>query len=136
MTPRPDETRTAPSPAPESGGGLAFATTARAIREGRAPRALVSFYGSALPGLLELAPAVDVPSFHAFGTADAFIPMDQVEQIRDAVTAGGTREQVRFELYEGAGHAFDNPHPGLHHPDASRQAWADATAFLEETLSA
>ncbi|MCL6422853.1 dienelactone hydrolase family protein [Brachybacterium sp. JHP9] len=116
------------------GGGLAFSAAVRAAREGRAPRALVSFYGSALPGLLELAPEVEVPSFHAFGTADAFIPLEQVEQIREAVTAGGKREQVRFELYEGAGHAFDNPHPGLHHPVASREAWADATAFLRETL--
>lgn len=118
------------------GGGLAFSAAAAASRQGRVPAALVSFYGSALPGLLELAEDVTVPSLHIFGTADAFIPLESVERIREAVTAGGTREQIRFELYEGAGHAFDNPHPALHHPDAAPAAWLRTARFLAEVLAA
>ena len=38
------------------GGGLAFAVAARALSSGAAPDALVSYYGSALPQLLDLAP--------------------------------------------------------------------------------
>lgn len=117
------------------GGGLAFAATATASTQGRAPAALVSFYGSALPQLLDRAGEVEVASLHVFGTADAYIPLPTVEEIREAVTAGGTREQVRFALYEGAGHAFDNPHPSLHHPDAAPAAWLRASRFLAEELA-
>jgi|SRR5690606_17219526 len=116
------------------GGGLAFSAAASAAEEDRPVSALVSYYGSALPTLLDRAAQVDVPSLHHFGTTDAFIPLEQVEQIREAVTADGTREQVRFVLHEGAGHAFDNPHPGLHHAGAAEAAWQQTLGFLAETL--
>ena len=116
------------------GGGLAVSATAAAAAEGRAPAALISYYGSALPTLLDRAAGIEVPSLHHFGTADAFIPLEQVTEIRRAVTADGSREQVRFHLHDGAGHAFDNPHPGLHHAQAAEAAWEQTTAFLAETL--
>ncbi|MGP5290447.1 dienelactone hydrolase family protein [Brachybacterium tyrofermentans] len=116
------------------GGGLAFTTAAAAAREDRSPSVLVSYYGSALPTVLDQAEDVTVPSLHHFGTADAFIPLDQVTQIREALTAGGARDQVRFELHDGAGHAFDNPHPALHHARASESAWQQTLGFLAETL--
>src|SRR5690606_35801661 len=75
------------------GGGLAFDVAA-----GTDPAVLVSYYGSALPGLTHLAPEVTCPSLHHFGTADSYIPVDEVERIRDAVTAGGSREDVEFHL--------------------------------------
>ena len=116
------------------GGGLAFNVAASAAQAQVPVAALVSYYGSALPGLLELAEHVDCPSLHHFGTADSFIPMEQVEQIREAVTAGGRRDQVRFELHEGADHAFDNPDPMFHHPEASARAWEQTVGFLAEVL--
>lgn len=116
------------------GGGLAFNVAAAASQAEVPPAALVSFYGSALPGLLPLAEDVECPSLHVFGTEDAFITMDKVEQIREAVTAGGARQQVRFELHEGAGHAFDNPHPMFHHERASGEAWSQAQEFLADAL--
>ncbi|GAA5163804.1 dienelactone hydrolase family protein [Ornithinimicrobium tianjinense] len=116
------------------GGGLAFHVAAAAAQAGRPVAALVSFYGSALPNLLGLAEHVDVPSLHVFGDADAYIPMDTVEEIREAVTAGGARPHVRFELHEGAGHAFDNPDPMFHHAPASAAARAQAEQFLTEVL--
>ena len=116
------------------GGGLAFHVAASAAQAEVPVAALVSYYGSALPTLLPLAEHVDCPSLHVFGTADTFIPMDKVEQIREAVTAGGTRPQVRFELHEGAGHAFDNPNPMFHHEQAAGRAWEQTEAFLAEVL--
>ncbi|MFC0673592.1 dienelactone hydrolase family protein [Brachybacterium hainanense] len=116
------------------GGGLAFSAAATASARGDAPAALVSFYGSALPTLLDRAALVDLPSLHLFGTADAFIPIETVQKIRAAVTAEGSRPQVRFELFEGAGHAFDNPHPGLHHAEAAERAWALTESFLRTQL--
>ncbi len=108
------------------GGGLAFNVAAT-----DAPDALVSYYGSALPDLLELAGDVVAPSLHHFGLADTFLPVETVETIRTAI---GGSPQVRFETYEGAGHAFDNPNPVFHHADASRAAWGVTTRFLEEAL--
>lgn len=116
------------------GGGLAFNVAALASQAEVPPAALVSFYGSALPQLLHLAEDVECPSLHVFGTDDAYITPEQVEQIREAVTAGGTREQVRLELHEGAGHAFDNPNPVFHHERASEEAWAQAEEFLAQVL--
>ena len=118
------------------GGGLAFNVAASAAQAEVPVAALVSFYGSALPGLLDLAEQVECPSLHVFGSTDAYIPMEQVSRIREAVTAGGRREQVRFELHEGAGHAFDNPNPMFHHEAASHAAWAQTEEFLAEVLPA
>lgn len=109
------------------GGGLGFALAAQ-----DAPDALVSYYGSALPTLLDLAPQVRVPSLHHFGTADAYIPLDVVTQIRGAVQHDGAH--VEFELYDGAGHAFDNPSPMFHHAAASAAAWPRTLRFLAEQL--
>ncbi len=109
------------------GGGVAFEVSAT-----NPPDALVAYYGSSLPHLLHLAPRVTCPSLHHFGTADAWIPMDVVTQIRDAVTAG--RDDVEFELYDGANHAFDNPHPLFHHAEASAVAWERTLAFLARHL--
>jgi carboxymethylenebutenolidase len=116
------------------GGGLAFDVAAAASRAGTPPAALVSYYGSALPNLLDRADDVRCPSLHVFGTEDAYLPMPVVEQIREAVTAGGTREDVRVELHEGGGHAFDNPNPMFHHARASRDAWAQTVDFLGSVL--
>ncbi|MFC0625422.1 dienelactone hydrolase family protein [Kribbella deserti] len=108
------------------GGGLAFNVAAVT-----SPDVLVSYYGSALPNLLELAPRVTAVSLHHFGTADTYIDLETVERIRAAVTGN---PETEFLLYEGAGHAFDNPLPMFHHPEASRQAWARTTEFLKKHL--
>ncbi|MFW5469574.1 dienelactone hydrolase family protein [Knoellia sp. CPCC 206435] len=113
------------------GGGLAFAVAARAEVK---PDVLVSYYGSALPDLLALAPQVGMPSLHHFGEADTYIPLDTVREIERAVTA--TNDAVTFETYAGAGHAFDNPSPTFHHAEASQAAWATTTAWLAEHLPA
>jgi carboxymethylenebutenolidase len=107
------------------GGGLAFNVAAD-----DEPDALVSYYGSALPQLLDRAADVTAPSLHHFGLADAFFPVDTVRTIEAAVTGTG----ARFETYEGANHAFDNPSFGLHHAEASQAAWGVTTRFLTEVL--
>ena len=107
------------------GGGLAFNVAAESD-----PDVLVSYYGSALPDLLDRAGDVTAPSLHHFGDVDAYIPAETVERIRSAVA----RDGVEFETYAGAGHAFDNPLPMFHHADASARAWQTTTKFLAERL--
>ncbi|WP_347354699.1 dienelactone hydrolase family protein [Intrasporangium sp.] len=108
------------------GGGLAFHVAAV-----EPVAALVSYYGSALPMLLELAPKVTVPSLHHFGTADSFLDRETVARVRAAVTASPA---TVFHEYDGADHAFDNPDLPWHHPAASAQAWGRTVAFLREHL--
>ena len=109
------------------GGGLAFNVAAVETVD-----ALVSYYGSALPNLLDLAPQVHAPSLHHFGTADAYLDAEAVDRIRTAVTAGDA--VVEFEMYEGANHAFDNDRFVLHHPEASALAWQRTLNFLAREL--
>lgn len=108
------------------GGGLAFNLAAV-----DSPDVLVSYYGSALPHLLDLAPQVTAPSLHHFGLADAYLDPDTVMRIRAAVI---TQPDTVFETYGGAGHAFDNPRPEFHDETASAQAWRTTTAFLAARL--
>lgn len=113
------------------GGGLAYAAQQGAEWTDGAD-ALVSYYGSALPGLVDGEP-VAIPSLHHFGDADAFISRDEVGHIEAAVTAYG----AQFERWPGANHAFDNPAPlGLHDPDASAGAWEVTRAWLAENYPA
>ena len=109
------------------GGGLGFNVAALTQ-----PDCLVSYYGSALPGLLDLAPEVTAPSLHHFGLADDYIDAATVGTIREAVT--GANPAVVFETYEGANHAFDNDDFFLFHAEASRLAWGRTLAFLAEHL--
>ena len=90
-----------------------------------APDALVSYYGSALPRLVELAPKVSAQSLHHFGDADAYLDVDAViPALRGA----------EIHRYPGAGHAFDNPMPAFHHADASELAWRRTVDFLARHL--
>ncbi len=114
------------------GGGMAFNVAAAAGADRAAPDALVSYYGSALPDLLGMAPRVTSPSLHHFGLEDAYIPVDTVREIEAAVTADN--DDVTFLTYEGAGHAFDNPAVLFHHEAASRQAWVATESWLLEKL--
>lgn len=109
------------------GGGLAFNVAAL-----EQPDVLVSYYGSALPGLLGLTDQVSAPSLHHFGTADAFIDAEQRSQIEESVTA---RPGVEFVSYADANHAFDNfTAPMFFHAEASRAAWEKTVHFLATEL--
>lgn len=107
------------------GGGVAFAVAAAEPVD-----ALVSYYGSALPMLLDLAPSVTAPSLHHFGEADSYIPAETVARIREAVAG----DAVEFYTYPGADHAFDNTRPEFHHAEASALAWQRTLAFLDRNL--
>jgi carboxymethylenebutenolidase len=108
------------------GGALAFNVAALTD-----PDVLVSYYGSSLPSMLDLAPDVTAPALYHFGLADSYIATDTVELVRKTLTAG---PNITFETYEGADHAFDNPDFPMHHPQASALAWERTVAFLDRHL--
>jgi carboxymethylenebutenolidase len=109
------------------GGGLAFNVAAESD-----PDVLVSYYGSSLPQLLDRVDDVSAPSLHHFGMADAYLPPAVVEEVSSALSRSAT---TWIETYPGAGHAFDNPNPIFHHPEASAAAWNTTTRFLLDRLS-
>ena len=113
------------------GGGLGFNVAARLEAEGAAPLdALVSYYGSALPGLHD-AMTVTAPSLHHFGLSDSFIDTDTVRRIEASLTR---QPETVFETYAGADHAFDNDDMPWHDPASSTLAWARTEDFLRERL--
>ncbi|TDU86557.1 carboxymethylenebutenolidase [Kribbella voronezhensis] len=104
------------------GGGLGY--NVAAVSQ---PDVLVSYYGSALPRLLDL--QVDAPSLHHFGDADVYLG-DDLERIIKAIDTPDNE----IYRYPGADHAFDNPLPAFHHADASALAWQRTTEFLSRHL--
>ncbi len=113
------------------GGGLGFNVAAHLESEGATPvDALVSYYGSALPGLHDVM-AVAAPSLHHFGLADSFIDTDTVRRIEASLEK---EPQTVVVTYPGADHAFDNPDMPWFHAGASGEAWARTEEFLGEQL--
>lgn len=119
------------------GGGLGFNVAVES-----APDLLVSYYGSALPELLGLAPpepgvpvldpaSVTAHSLHHFGLADSFIDRQMVERIKATLEPF---DQVIFETYETGDHAFDNPDFGLYDAECSALAWGRTVDFLARHL--
>jgi len=113
------------------GGGLGFNVAGHLEAEGGTPvDALVSYYGSALPGLHDVV-TVTAPSLHHFGLSDSFIDTATVHRIEASLAE---QPETTFVTYEGADHAFDNDDMPWHHPDASMLAWERTTEFLLERL--
>lgn len=114
------------------GGGLAYAAAASAEGDD-VPDALVSYYGSALPMLVEAVPVPQIPQLHHFGDADAYITADVAGHVGEVV-AGGPDTEVH--VWPGAGHAFDNTLPLFHHAEASRGAWQVTSEWLARHVPA
>lgn len=114
------------------GGGLAFAVAAALETQPTEQPidALVSYYGSALPGLVDHA-CVGAPSLHHFGLADDFIAVNKVRHIEEILTR---QSNTTFKTYAGANHAFDNENMPWFHAQASELAWSRTTEFLDEGL--
>lgn len=108
------------------GGTLAFGVAIRSE-----PDALVSYYGSGVADALDGARAIDCAALFHFGGADPYIPVEQAEAVQAAFA---DRADVAVHLYDGAGHAFDNPAGIFHHPASAETAWGRTVDFLRRTL--
>ena len=84
---------------------------------------------------LDLAIDLGCPYLGLFGAEDALIPRDDVAALRRVLTD----HEKRFEIieYPGAGHAFFNDtRADAYRPEAARDAWPRACAFLRRHLIA
>ncbi|MGH3377463.1 MAG: dienelactone hydrolase family protein [Actinoallomurus sp.] len=111
------------------GGSIAYVLAAQ-----NAAVAVVSFYGSAVPGTLKLLDAIACPLQFHFGGADPYIPRDEVAKVEDAVR---TRPTVEIHVEEEAGHAFHNRMaPMFYVPEPAQRAWRRTEDFLSRHLPA
>lgn len=95
------------------------------------PDCAVSYYGVGIDQGLDQVFNLECPALFHFGTDDAFVPLDTVTKLGQTL---GAKPNVEFETYDGAGHAFDNPHAPWHDADAAALAWDRTKAFLGEHL--
>ncbi len=109
------------------GGGTSFQLACAAK-----PDAVVSYYGSGVPGLLDQAADVTSPICFHFGANDPYIPRDEIGAVR---TWAAGRANVEFHEY-AAGHAFDNSFSAMFtDPPAAAAAWVHTVRFLAEHLA-
>jgi carboxymethylenebutenolidase len=107
----------------------------------RALGAAVTFYGGGvttgrfgLPALVEQAPSLQTPWLGLFGDLDQGIPVEEVEQLRQAAAgAGVVTEIVR---YADAQHGFNcDDRPAVFNEQAAADAWARTLAWFDRHLS-
>ncbi|GLY90244.1 dienelactone hydrolase family protein [Actinoallomurus iriomotensis] len=109
------------------GGSIAYFLAAQ-----NAAAAVVSFYGSEVPGRLDLLDAIECPLQFHFGGSDPYIPRADVAEVEKAVRG---RPNAEIHVEEQAGHAFHNRKaPMFHDPEPAARAWHRAEEFLARHL--
>ncbi len=95
-------------------------------------RASVPFYGGGIP--VDRTPKLGAPILLHFGENDPYIPLSNVEEIRNALE----REKKSFELhvYAGSGHGFFCSERADYNPEAAKLAWERTKAFFAKHLKA
>jgi carboxymethylenebutenolidase len=109
------------------GGGLAYGAACELD-----PACVVAYYGVGVELLAERIDEVTCPALLHFGTDDVFITPDALERLQ---AAAGAKPNIEIDVYEGAGHAFDNPHADWHDRDAAARAWDRTASFLAANLA-
>ena len=110
---------------------MAFAFGATSRVNGRAPDAVVPYYGSAVNQMISMLPGLSCPTMFHYGNTDAFIPEPAIAEVEQAVQG---MDNVVFHRYD-AGHAFSNwDAPSMYQKDAAELAWSRTMAFFAEHL--
>ena len=90
------------------------------------------FYGGGIAGHLGEAAGIDVPLELFFGDRDAFIPNEQVDEIRAKL--GDLGKAARVHVYTGCDHGFFCNERPSYDADASSDAWQKMTALFAAQL--
>ena len=110
------------------GGGLTYGVACELD-----PACAVAYYGVGVERLAERINEVTCPALLHFGTEDAFITPDALARLAEAAR---TKANIEIEVYEGQGHAFDNPYSPTYASAAAGRAWERTAAFLAANLAA
>jgi carboxymethylenebutenolidase len=110
------------------GGGLSLQL---AIHEPKLAACVVNY--GAMPTDVGDIEKIKAPVLGNFGANDQGIPPSAVEKFEKAMQA--VNKPVDVKIYDGAGHAFENPNNKLgYRPDAAEDAWNRTLSFLDKTL--
>jgi carboxymethylenebutenolidase len=110
------------------GGALALQL---AIHEPRLAACVVNY--GALPTKLADIEKINAPTLGMFGSLDRGIPPNKVRAFEKRMNA--VKKLVEIKIYEGAGHAFENPTDVLgFRPKAAADAWLRTLTFLNQSL--
>jgi len=97
------------------------------------PDAVVSYYGSGVPDMVDQLGSITAPTLLHFGGDDPYIPAERLEAVIAAVPK---HPAIELNVEAGAGHAFDNHEaPMFYDADAADRAWALTRAFLARHLT-
>ena len=83
---------------------------------------------------LTLADKLHCPLLAAIGAEDTNPSPEIAEQLRER--AGASGQEVKVDVYEGAGHAFFADHRPSYKPDAAAKLWQEIVPFLSRHLHA
>jgi carboxymethylenebutenolidase len=109
------------------GGSLAFGVAAQTQ-----PAAVVSFYGSRVPDMLDHVPQISSPLQLHFGGQDPYIPAEKIDKVAAAVNG---RDNVELHIEPDGGHAFHNRMSDMfYQPEPAARAWALTEEFLRRYL--
>ena len=95
-------------------------------------KASVPFYGGGIP--VEKTAKLKCPVLAFFGEKDAFIPLENVEQLK--VEAGRRAKSVEIVVYPGANHGFFCNERASYQKAAAEDAWARLKRFFAKHLKA
>jgi carboxymethylenebutenolidase len=102
--------------------------------------AAVTFYGGGIaegrfgvPATKDIAPQLKTPWLGLYGDQDKGIPVEQVEQLREAAA----RSSVDTEIvrYPDAGHGFHCDARASYHEPSARDAWSRTLGWLDAHLA-
>ena len=112
------------------GGGLAVWTATANPKVG----AVTTFYYVMPHGKPDFS-KVNGPVLGHFGTNDDFVPVEDAKALEKEI-AEASAQEVRFEFYDGAGHAFFNDHDrlGTHDAGHAKNAWQRTVDFFKRHL--
>lgn len=99
-----------------------------------AVKAAVPFYGGGISALLDRADHITAPMLLFFGESDPFIPLDQVESIKQRLAE--LKKNAEMVVYPGAPHGFFCNERDSYRPDAAKDAWERMRKFLAQHLKA
>jgi carboxymethylenebutenolidase len=109
-------------------GGLISYTAATRLD----PACASSYYGGGIVEYLNEADRLSCPIQFHFGEQDAAIPLDQVEQVRKAVSR---KTNAEVFVYEGAGHGFHCDQRGSYNEASAKIAWERTLSLFGKYLA-
>ena len=109
-------------------GGLLTFTVATRLPVGCAS----SYYGGGIADYLSEAHDLSSPLQLHFGSEDASIPADHVEQAKQALQG---KPNTKVFVYPGAGHGFHCDQRGSYHADSAALAWGRTLGLFNRYLS-